>query len=79
MMADLLDPIRARDAVAVLVSGGRNYRGKGARNEGEQGRNNNEALHLIFPLRIRRAGGTDADDGRLPWRKAGDTNGHARQ
>jgi hypothetical protein len=49
-------------AVAVLVGGGRNYRSKGAGNEGEQSRNKNEALHLIFPLRIRRAGGTDADD-----------------
>jgi hypothetical protein len=32
----------------VLVGGGRNYRNKGAGNEGEQSRNKNEALHLIF-------------------------------
>jgi len=49
-------------AVAVLVGGGRSHRSKGACNEGEQSRNKNEALHLIFPLRIYRAGGTDADD-----------------
>jgi hypothetical protein len=49
-------------AIAVLVGGGWNNRGKGTGNKSEQSGKNNEALHLIFPLRIGRAGGTDAND-----------------
>src|SRR5690348_2577483 len=37
-------------AVTVLVGGRRCDRGEGAGDEGEQSRNENEALHLVFSL-----------------------------